>query len=270
MTRVENIISRARVTLSDPHKSRWSDTMLLALLNEAQVDMATKARLLTKVVEVPVFSGVSSYGLPDNFISMETAFYCHENSQTNLKLTSLLDIQKQPNWQSLSGNPSSIIFNIDNRLEFRLFPTPSGVDDVIDTKEVVGGIVSGEGLNIDNPYGVVTNIDIDDIVQSQQYGIVTNVKVSNSSVKLFYKSMPKKVTALEDDLEIAPTCDQGLKYYIVAMALRDDMDSMNRAVAREELALYAAEVHRVSWDSATDYVTNDMKHVETRYNGGLR
>ena len=50
MTRIANILTRVRDSLSDPSKDRWTDERLLRLIDEAQKDLAKKSLLLrTKI-----------------------------------------------------------------------------------------------------------------------------------------------------------------------------------------------------------------------------
>jgi len=66
MTRIDNILTRARDTLADPFKERFSDERLLRLIDDAQKYLVLKAQSIRSKTTVPIIPGVSTYTLPDD------------------------------------------------------------------------------------------------------------------------------------------------------------------------------------------------------------
>ena len=104
---------------------------------------------------------------------------------------------------------------------------------------------------------------------SSLYGIVTNILEIANYLRLCYHYKPADLTKLTDELEVMPAMDKALKHYVVAQALRNDMDSMNRQVANEEFQLYNREMTMIVSDSSRDYLHTKEEVLQTKYNGGF-
>ena len=70
-TRIADILTRARDSLADPNKERWSDDRLLRLLDEGQKHFAREAKLLKATSIINLFPDQATYTLP----------YCAEKQQ---------------------------------------------------------------------------------------------------------------------------------------------------------------------------------------------
>jgi hypothetical protein len=64
MSRLTDVLARARATLADPNKQRWSDARLLELLDEGQKQMALEASLLHEVAPVSIPVLTAEFNLP--------------------------------------------------------------------------------------------------------------------------------------------------------------------------------------------------------------
>lgn len=270
MSRVRQIIDRARQALADPEKNRWTDENLLLLLSEAQQDMSIKCLLLKKKYGFSLIDGQDTYRLPTDFIKLETAWVSAEDSRDKvLEVVNYKDVS--PFLGSSVGNlPSHILVGLDNRENIKLWPIPKpDTRNILDTKELFGVLTDFKNVEIDQPFGVITHIDVADIKQTGTYGIVTDLLKVLGEVHLWYYYKPEYLKSMEDELLVADTCDIGLKHYIVGMAMRDDMDSRNRMAAAEELTLYQLEVKRNVSDRAVNFTQNNANLLATSFRTGF-
>ena len=77
--RIQQILIRARDTLADQDKERWSDARLLRILDEGQKDLAIHTRLLNGQVVIPVTPGQHTYPLPtDVYLITRATFNDYE------------------------------------------------------------------------------------------------------------------------------------------------------------------------------------------------
>jgi hypothetical protein len=65
-TRIADILTRARDSLADPKKERWSDDRLLRLLDEGQKDFARQCKLLKTTSLQPVVPNQAEFTLPSD------------------------------------------------------------------------------------------------------------------------------------------------------------------------------------------------------------
>lgn len=274
MNRVESILLKARNHLADPHKSRWTDTNLLAILSEGQQDMAAQALLLKKWVDLPVFYNESTYKLPEDFIKLETAYILDEN-KTPLKYISYQDLDKKKKqaWEDKIGKPEFIVYDLArNSSEFLLYPKPDKDTEAatwLFDGEPYGVVTRADGVIMQSQFGTIVNSNVKDYEFTSRFGIVTNILEIANYLRLCYHYKPKDLTSLESELEVMPAMDKALKHYVVSQALRNDMDSMNRQVANEEFQFYQRELLNIISDSSRDYIHTKEELLQTRYDGGF-
>lgn len=274
MNRVESILLKARNHLADPHKSRWTDDNLLAILSEGQQDLASQALLLKKWVDLPVFYNESTYKLPEDFIKLETAYILDEE-KTPLKYISYQDLDKRKRqaWEDQVGKPEFIVYDLArNSSEFMIYPKPDKETEaatLLFDGDPYGVITSADGIIIKSQFGTITSSNIEDFEFASRFGIVTNILEVTNYLRLCYHYKPKDITSLEQELEIMPAMDKALKHYVVAQALRNDMDSMNVKIANEEFQFYNRELLGIISDSSRDYIHTKEELLQTRYDGGF-
>ena len=122
---------------------------------------------------------------------------------------------------------------------------------------------------MESTLGTVVNSNVKDVEVSSLNGIVTNILEIANYLRLCYHYKPTDLTKLTDELTVMPAMDKALKHYVVAQALRNDMDSMNRQVAAEELQMYNREMLEIISDSSKDYLYIKEPVLESRYDGGF-
>ena len=80
-TRVADIITRARDTLADPKKERWSDDRLLRLLDEAQKDLARQTSLLKGYSSIRLEPFKATYAMPEDCWRLTRAHFAEQYLQ---------------------------------------------------------------------------------------------------------------------------------------------------------------------------------------------
>ena len=118
-----DVILRARDTLADPSGSRWDDTRLLRLLDEAQKVICLKSRLLRTSVDVIVHDKQSNYNLPSD-LSLLTGIR-YNDKPLEITTRDKLDYKLGYTWSSLTGTPEYAITADTNKGTITLVPTPS-------------------------------------------------------------------------------------------------------------------------------------------------
>lgn len=201
MTRVENILKAARLTLADLSNQRWDDDALLYLLDEAQRDFCQQTKILSERVEVPIFVGTPYFYLPDDCWYLSRVL--HNNRVLPLvthreldERGSVEDTLRYVSWEDETGTPEAIVYDKRKMLEGKVYPIPDKGDSVVDYSFVSGGTetfytVDGFGLaslyvgaTLVPIYGVVSDAGslVETIELSNLYGITSALTVADPVV----------------------------------------------------------------------------------------
>lgn len=279
-TRVADILTRARDTLADPNKERWSDDRLLRLLDEAQKDFARQTSLLKGYVNIPLIPFAAVYSLPADCWRVTRAHY----AERNLHLASHEAMDSfDPDWYTRTGAYiETLVFDQRNDSVIRCYPIP---DDSIlqynytfeqtDTPEYAGagrfGVVTEFGdYTMDGVHGVVTSL-FDPAITTEAfdsaYGVVTDVGESVGNIAIFYIRDPATIKYLTDELEISSRWDVALKHYVVGHAFLDDLDTSYQQRGSTSLSLYDRELNMAQRTSRHDGTAAQI--YSTPYNGGF-
>ena len=78
MARIEKILSKARATLADTTKDRWTDARLLSLLEDGQRNIALHHKLLKKTALIGPVNGQILYNLPSDLLRLVRVTYDSE------------------------------------------------------------------------------------------------------------------------------------------------------------------------------------------------
>lgn len=268
MSRTLDILNDARLVLADPNKTRWSDERLLALLNTAQIELATKANLIKRTITLSVLKGQNTYDLPDDIIFLERAYY----NGVPLRMADYKQVDNL-NRDRVSAVPTHIIFNKHPRNQVVIWPTPSetSTEPLQLPKEILGVATDLQDINVKiyDKIGIITDILADNlkVEVDSPFGGVSDVEVVMYPLEVYYVAEPAKILDFQQDPEISPVCDKALKLYIVAAALLDDMDTQSRTNAQAYMTLYNDALADIRKQSSLDYV-NTLPQVETNsYNG---
>lgn len=279
-TRVADIITRARDTLADPKKERWSDDRLLRLLDEAQKDFARQTSLLKGYANIPVIPYTSTYSLPEDCWLVTRAHYAERHLQ--LLSHEAMD-ERDENWYTRVGSTiEALVFDKRNDSVIRCYPIPDDSSvlydytfEQTDTPEYAGagrfGVVTEFGdYTMDGVYGVTTSLFDPEITTESfdsPYGVVTDVGESAGNIAIFYIRDPLRIRYLTDELEISARWDIALKHYVIGHAFLDDLDTAYQARGSTALSLYDRELNLAKRTSRHDGTA--MQQYETSYNGGL-
>jgi hypothetical protein len=261
MSRIEDILARSRITLSDVNKDRYSDANLLVVLDEAQKDFCEATKVLKESKYSLLSVGVSTITLPEDCWMITRAVY--KNSK--LPLLSYADVDfilgnsnieldfgLTQGWESDVGSPRAIIYDKNNLGTVRLYPIPDDSiledDFTIDTYGVVADLTY---------FGVLTEF-------SGPLGVATGLEGDNKLIKIYYVRMPDDVTELTDTLNTHKMFDKALKYYIVGQTFLNDLDAGWQAKGLQQLQFYDRDLKKAKDSEAANHNRSGEFHTNYR------
>jgi len=256
MSRISDILIRVRDTLADPTGDRWDDPRLLRLVDEAQKDIVRHAKLLNKTYSMIIPANTNSIELPEDLMLLTRVTV--NNEKLDFITRETLD-KINIHWETDVGKPRYIITDKIGPRELQVYPI------LEDSSYSLA--VPGTPFTIDD-FGIVTDIEDGSSNVSDLFGAVTQILESSYLFVIHYLKKPNTISSIDDQLEIDEIFDKAVKYYVVGKALRDDMDTQNRAVGNEELGFYTRELEEAIKEKALDYVTTG-KRFEVSYIGGF-
>jgi hypothetical protein len=120
------VIDRARVylrdTSSDSSRQRYSDTQLLAWLNDGQREANSFAWILKSSYSFTLSNGTTEYALPSDFV----ATWRVEYSRRKLDQTSINELDAMSiGWKSASGTPQKYYVYFASTTLLGIYPAPS-------------------------------------------------------------------------------------------------------------------------------------------------
>ena len=263
--RVQNILAKARVTLADQDKQRWSDDVLLAFLSEAQQDLATETQLLAGRVSLPIEINNPYFTLPDDVWLITRILYgekrlplvSHTELDTRQTVYRLRDFGLQPSdtWESDKGMPEAFLYDRRNQNEGKLYKIP---DESVVTSTypftdqggyagdgALGLVTDIEGYTTDTVFGVVTDT-YDPLVTEEFYnsvfGVVGSMSENENNLLIYYVKLPEDITDINAELQTSPQWDKALKYYVIGHAFLADIDAEYQSKGMEQLQLYEREL----------------------------
>ncbi len=286
MSRVSDIILRVRDTLADPSGDRWSDERLLRLIDEAQKDICRRAKLLRTQLSVGIINSNANIKLPEDMLLLDRIIFMGKV----LPLVSHLELdRKSDTWEEDVGMPEAIVYDKQNRGYAKLYPLPVSLDlstysfrspgyaesttpdDNIAADPDFGIVTDIEGLGQNSLYGILTSVSDNNPRETYRHknlGVTTRIDETESLITIYYLKKPKDISELKDLLDIDTTYDIAIKYYVTGKALRDDMDTQNRAVGNEELGFYERELREAISDDTFDFTRNNTQY-NTTYKGAF-
>lgn len=121
-TRIENILKKARYSLADPNKERYTDERLLEAISEGQRDIARQTRLLKAEVEIVLSLAEPLYKLPSDLWLITRATF--DNTPIPLMSYDRMD-ERDCTWYTDFGNRvEALIYDKRNMQEIRVYPRP--------------------------------------------------------------------------------------------------------------------------------------------------
>jgi len=247
VSRITDILVKARDTLSDQAAQRWSTERLLRLVDEAQKDICRQTKILKGKTTIAIIPGQYLYSLPSDCLALDRVLF--EGNKLPIVSHDTMD-SKIENWEDEISSTLRIDYIVYDKLaqrKVRIYPIPADTVDV--SVDPVGITVAIGSYTLEDIYGIVTSIEIEP-------SEITSGIASIASLVIYYIRQPNKVDSIEDELDIIDTYDNAIKFYVVGKALRDDMDAQNRAVAGEELGFYERELIEIKKDNIYNSTTN--------------
>jgi hypothetical protein len=243
MTRIQTILDNARGSLADPNQERWSNDRLLSLLSKAQRHFAKHSRLLVSRVSINIQLNNADYKLPDDaFLLVRAVGPC---GRIPLVSSYWLD-KRDPDWQTKTGNTiEALVYDIQTPNKFKLYP-------------IITEQPQAAPYSFNSVFGVVTEFDtLECVAVSDVYGVVTDTDVY---VHLQYIRVPTLLVNMDSELEVPHLYDDTLEHFVIAHALRDDLDTQNRSLGAEHLQLYEMGLQVAQKAHTTDSVEGEKTH----------
>lgn len=266
MSRISDIILRARDTLADPTGDRWSDDRLLRLIDEAQKDICRRAKLLRAKATLIVLEGKSIYQMPEDLLLLTRVLI-------DDKKIDFIDHEKldelNETWETEIGKIEYIVLDRRNRHILKTYRIPSvSAENEYEFNDNFGIISNLTDFEFTSDFGILGNIVESGFEESiDDYGIIYDMYESDS-ITIYYIKKPSNIALITDELEIDSSFDMAIKYYVVGKALRDDMDTQNRVVGNEELQFYTRELNEAMKDDLYDFVRTGKNHI-VKYTGAF-
>lgn len=323
MSRITEILTRVRDTLSDPTGDRYSDARLLRLLDEGQLQLIVEANLLREKIYRPLLIGIATYELPNNcykptriLVDGKPIDFISHEEMDEIANKGLLNTSTK-DWESVEGSTIHyIVYDKQNSRHVKTYPIPNSqsessftllaVDqydsEAFDTYGVVaellgiptasslgvlseiegtspertlidpiyGIIVGGTGYTMESIYGIIISADdgedsetwIENVNESivNEYGFDVILDDEAQRMTIYYLRKPETIVDTNTEIEIDTIWDTALKHYIAGMALRDDRDSQNQQLGKDELALFAGYVNKAVKDSSQDFTAKRTQY----------
>ena len=263
MSRIDDILLRARDTLADPDSRRYSNDRLLRLLSDAQKDISIRARLIRSKVSVQLFTDVAEYALPDNcYLATRVTL---EGCPLNLTTYDILDTNLGCNWQTETSNtPDAIVYDRSNQTVFRVYPIPSGeqLTAFANLDQTEGVVTAVSGADPFSEFGLVTDFKVPDYnMLVSPFGVITGIQELLPALEVQYFALSDTLTNTAMPLQVPALFDNAMKYYVTAMALRDDLDTQSRQTGSEEFQLYQRELDLAMKLSATNFTEPRAREI---------
>jgi len=275
MSRVTEILVNVRDSLSDTNGDRWSDSRLIRLLDEGQKFIARKQRVLRRTTVINLHAGSAVYELESDVYLVTRVRSADTGAVIKLRTREWMD-EHVSGWEIATGlTVEYVIFDKLNPREVQVYPIPTTSDAVeFDTITPDFGVTAlSTGDSVVTDFGVVASLvnnTNNTSTFNSDFGVVTEQSEIAASIVVHYIAKPTTIASVahEDGLfDIDEVFDKALKHYIVGQCLRDDKDTQNRSLGKEELALFAIELEEAKKISASDFT--QQTQYETYYNGGI-
>lgn len=229
MTRIESILLQVRDVLADHKKQRWSDEVLIRLLNEGLLNFILQARTLKLKAYIELENNTAVYDLSKYAISIDRVQYLEKvlGSKTEEEMDKM-----NISWQIKEGSePELIVFDNQKQGVFRIYPiiTQNALDNI----------------EQNSLYGILIDINvIDDLFKLPSFG---NVSYEGKKfIIVYYTGKPRILTidSVDEDIDLDTLYDQAMISYISGQALRFDADTLNRQFGAEQLSIYKSYVEQ--------------------------
>lgn len=237
--KAKDILNRARYTLSDSAKTRWTDERLLSLLNDAILDIAKSTSLFIETTFYTVQNNVVDIDLSSIAVKIVRAEYLDEP----LPIYSFEEMDKKDKlWQLEIGTEvKAIIFSKQKNGLVKQYPIVENAQNDL--------------ITYSGAYGIATKITYSDIapIVTETFGDLDGIP-DEAIIKFYYVRRHSDITDINAELDIDELVKQPLVHYVTGMALRDNQDTQNRQMSIEELTLYSTMLEVYSIEKMQGFV----------------
>lgn len=122
MTRIESILQKARYSLADPNKERYSDARLLDAVSEGQRDIARQTRLLKDELDIILDLAQPIYKLPSDLWLITRASF--DNIIIPLVSYDRMDARNAAWFTEFGNKVEALVYDKRNLQEIRIYPRP--------------------------------------------------------------------------------------------------------------------------------------------------
>lgn len=221
MVVASEIITQARDVLSDPSAKRYSDELLIRLLNDGLKNFAIATRFSKQKAFIAIEENISVYDMSTYAINIDRVQYL--NKVLEVKTEEQMD-EISIDWELHVGEePKYVIFSNLRQGVFKIYPrVVDNTANIIDQNQVYGGLID---ITITDDLLYLPGIT------NVAFGAVKYLAV-------YYVETPPTITSLTDEIRLNPVHIPPLAAYVSGQALRIDQDSQNRAFGAEQLTIY--------------------------------
>ena len=252
MSRISDILQNVKDTLAP--NGRWEDARLIRLVDAAQKRICLQTGILRGYSTIPLIMHQPFYALP-SLAHRITRVLC-ASDVVPLMSHDLMDKIYGYDWEKHVGaKTKAIVYSLANTSSFRVYPIPAA--DSIDVDPAEGVTSDSESYEIDSLFGVLTEVETDD-----------TPALTGDLLTAYYTMQPASISSVDDTLALSPAFDAAIKYFVTAMALKDNQDTQSRSAAMDELSFFESELRLVTRDSMLDGTNNAGVFIPS-YNGGF-
>lgn len=250
----KDVLKKVRYNLSDTASDRWTDARLLSLLNDGIKNIAITTTLFVETIFYVVTDLVVDIDLSDSALKILRAeyndktlpFYTFDEMDNNKdNITSGSKV-----WQQDTGDEVlALVYDKQKNSLLKQYPIVSNAQN--------------DNIVYSGDYGIITYISYSDIapVVTDLYGDLGDIP-DDALIKFYYVRKHVLIDDINDTLYIDDLVEQPLIHYITGMALRDNQDTQNRNMAKEELQMYDTLIEQYSIEKSQLYVRTSH---EVRY-----
>lgn len=273
MSTVQAFINKVRNRVGDKNGNKFTDDRIIELINEGLEDLAKKAYVNKKQMNIPIVPYTRALVIPDdNFIKLQR-IRC---GSVDLEKYTHDEMDKRFNkWEDKVGSKlDAIVYDLKNPKTIILFPL---LDETSANYEALNAssslLIDIPNVESDSVYGLITSMDVDDIVvpenvydetELQGYEPILSLSDTFITVSINYYAFSDKVIEVTDELDLDSSYHTTLLYYVAGTLLLDD--NRTEAITRGQIFLqkYAMELKTDIGRTSNSYQAVDYPEIPYR------
>ena len=273
MSTVQAFINKVRPRVGDKDGKKFTDDRIIELINEGLEDLAKKAYVNKKEMNIPIVPYTRALVIPDdNFIKLQR-IRC---GNVDLEKYTHDEMDKRFNkWEDKIGNKlDAIVYDLKNPKTIMLFPL---LDETSANYEALNAstsiLIDIPNVESDSVYGVITSMDIEDIIvpenvydetELQGYEPILSLSDTFITVKINYYAFSDKAALVTDELDLDSSYHTTLLYYVAGTLLLDD--NRTESISRGQIFLqkYITELKVDIGRTSNSYQAVDYPEIPYR------